>query len=96
MTINKKYASLRLFNAVVTTRLNVYIILNYGFNPARGVIIAPSAMHREQDIKDYVDSSYLSGSELNSTFYSNWEKVRTVSLDQRLRDQILTTSAPMV
>ncbi|AEC53120.1 conserved hypothetical protein [Synechococcus phage S-CRM01] len=87
MTIDKKYASLRLFNAVVVgERTNTS--LDYMFNSARGIVIAPSAMHRVNDIKKYVNDRQLSGEELNATFYSNWEKVRTVSLEQRMRDQI--------
>lgn len=86
--MNKKYASLRLFNAVVVAdKRNSSTV--YELNEQRGVVIAPSAMHRIADIKRYVEEKYLTGSELNSSFYSNWNKVRTVSLEDQLCDQIL-------
>ena len=86
--MDKKYPSLRLFNAVVVADKRDSGTV-YELNEQRGVVIAPSAMHRITDIKRYVEEKHLTGSELNSTFYSNWNKVRTVSLEDRLCDQIL-------
>jgi hypothetical protein len=86
--MDNKYPSLRLFNAVVVADKRDSGTV-YELNEQRGVVIAPSAMHRITDIKRYVEEKHLTGSELNSTFYSNWNKVRTVSLEDRLCDQIL-------
>lgn len=86
--MNKKYASLRLFNAVVVADKRDPGTV-YELNEQRGVVIAPSAMHRITDIKRYVEEKYLTGSELNVSFYSNWNKVKTLSLEEQLCDQIL-------
>lgn len=84
---NKNYASLRLFNAVVVSERNS--ATDYKLNSKLGVVIAPSAMHRYDDICSYISMRNLSGDALNSTFYPNWEKVKSVSLEERLHDQLM-------
>ncbi len=53
-------------------------------------MIAPSAMHLKESILREIKSTTLQSSQLNNTsFYKSWTKVQSVTLIERLRDQIL-------
>jgi len=78
--------TLKLFNAVVSDnksrRLPMVI-------PEYGVLIEPGAAHRFEAINEYYKKHVLSGAQLNSTFYTSWDKVQNLTDLERFIDQIL-------
>jgi hypothetical protein len=81
-------SSLLLFGAVIGR--NVPDSNNFYIDQELGVVIAPSAMHLKDSILSEIKSTTLQNSQLNNTsFYKSWKKVQSVTLIERLRDQIL-------
>jgi hypothetical protein len=81
-------SSLLLFGAVIGR--NVPDSNNFYIDQELGVVIAPSAMHLKDSILKEIKSTTLKNSQLNNTsFYKSWKKVQSVTLIERLRDQIL-------
>jgi hypothetical protein len=77
-------ATLRLFNAVLADDFLSEAVVK----TEHGVVIAPNAAGSLPAILTYIANAKLSGEELNSTFYRSWNRVATVTLEQRLYDQI--------
>ena len=81
-------SSLLLFGAVIgqdNSNSNDFYI-----NEELGIVISPSAMYLKGDILDEIRSTTLESSQLNNTsFYKSWTKVQSVTLVERLRDQVL-------
>jgi hypothetical protein len=81
-------SSLLLFGAVIGR--NNPDSNNFYIDRELGVVIAPSAMHLKDSILREIKSTTLQSSQLNNTsFYKSWTKVQSVTLIERLRDQIL-------
>jgi hypothetical protein len=81
-------SSLLLFGAVIG-RSNP-ISNDFYIDQELGVVIAPTAMHLKDSILSEIKSTTLQNSQLNNTsFYKSWTKVQSVTLIERLRDQIL-------
>jgi hypothetical protein len=81
-------SSLLLFGAVIGR--NNPNSNNFYIDQELGVVIAPSAMHLKDSILSEIKSNTLQNSQLNNTsFYKSWKKVQSVTLIERLRDQIL-------
>ena len=81
-------SSLLLFGAVIGR--NNPDSNNFYIDQKLGVVIAPSAIHLKDSILREIKSTTLQSSQLNNTsFYKSWTKVQSVTLIERLRDQIL-------
>jgi hypothetical protein len=76
---------LRLFNSVINNPTGS----DYSCHPEYGIIIAPSAQYKKQEILSYFKKTFADHNDLNSkAFYKNWDKVFNVDILERYRDQI--------
>ena len=53
-----------------------------------GLIISPSASHYEREIRAYLKSEKVSGTQMNQTFYSSASEVESKSIEERIVDQL--------
>ena len=79
-------ATLRLFNSVLAKPSSAQE--NYEVLPEYGVVVSPSAMHALAEVKDFLKKEKLTGKQLNAAFYTSWKKAGSVTLEERLRDQL--------
>lgn len=77
---------LKNFNAVLADTP----MLNHNSKPLLkyGVVLYPSATKHCEDVLNYFEN-YISPEQLNSTFYKSWSKLESLTVQQRVLDQIL-------
>lgn len=81
--MNSIESSIILFNAVIAQQNSTD---NYYINYKRGIVISPDAVHEKENILKVIDNI----PDLNNTsFYKSWNKCKSVTLQERLIDQIL-------
>ena len=84
------FASLRLFNAVVADSNNAnYTYSDYSIISDYGVVISPSANYKKDEIIEFLKKERVSFEKMNNGFYKNWDKIFTVEINERLRDQCM-------
>lgn len=77
-------ASMRLFKSVLEAenpQVNSVVLQDYG------LVIAQSASHYEKQIRFYLKSEKVSGSQANQTFYSSASDVESKTFEERIADQ---------